>query len=305
VADRIEYEPPVVFEGNAPADISKNQRLAQILASPSGLPAGQPQAWIGDPVAIKEPTAITFRRQSGANAIVIGQQEESAMAIIACSIISLAAQHAAGGAVFHVMDGTPADSPLAGVFAHLKNIIPQEMKLIEWRAVPEAMAGLQAEMDRRQAEEHQGAPSIYVVVYGLQRYRVLRRQEDSFSFGGDDDGGNKPQADKIFSDLLREGPALGMHVMTWADTPVSVERTFDRGMLREFDHRILFQMSANDSSNLIDSPMANKLGFYRALAYSEEQGVMEKFRPYALPSKAWLEQVRQRLGATPAVEPIA
>jgi hypothetical protein len=67
--------------------------------------------------------------------------------------------------------------------------------------------------------------------------------------------------------------------------------------MREFDNRILFQMSANDSSNLIDSPLANKLGFHRALAYSEEQGIMEKFRPYALPAKDWLEQVASRLRA--------
>ena len=48
-------------------------------------------------------------------------------------------------------------------------------------------------------------------------------------------------------------------------------------------------MSAADSSALIDSPAANKLGLYRALAYSEEQGVMEKFRPYGLPSVEWLK----------------
>jgi hypothetical protein len=54
-------------------------------------------------------------------------------------------------------------------------------------------------------------------------------------------------------------------------------------------------MSAADSSNLIDSPMANKLGMHRALAYSEEQGIMEKFRPYALPDQAWLDHVKQRL----------
>jgi hypothetical protein len=54
-------------------------------------------------------------------------------------------------------------------------------------------------------------------------------------------------------------------------------------------------MSAADSSNLIDSPAANKLGFHRALAYSEEQGVVEKFRPYGLPAREWLEQVGDHL----------
>ena len=73
----------------------------------------------------------------------------------------------------------------------------------------------------------------------------------------------------------------------------------NRATLREFDHRVLFQMSAADSSNLIDSPTANKLGFFRALAFSEEQGVMEKFRPYAMPSEAWLRYVGEKLSARP------
>ncbi|MCL2330121.1 MAG: hypothetical protein FWC56_02340, partial [Phycisphaerae bacterium] len=80
-------------------------------------------------------------------------------------------------------------------------------------------------------------------------------------------------------------------------TPATVERTFDRTTLREFDNRVLFQMSANDSSNLIDSPLANRLGFYRALFFSEEHGLLEKFRPYDLPDRPWLEEVGQKLAA--------
>jgi S-DNA-T family DNA segregation ATPase FtsK/SpoIIIE len=83
-----------------------------------------------------------------------------------------------------------------------------------------------------------------------------------------------------------------MHVLIWVDTPVSIDRTFERGILREFDHRILFQMSANDSGAMIDSPAGNKLGPYRAMSYSEEQGTMEKFRPYALLNKDWLARLQ-------------
>jgi hypothetical protein len=79
-----------------------------------------------------------------------------------------------------------------------------------------------------------------------------------------------------------------------------VQRTLDRGAMRQFDYRILFQMSANDSSNLIDSPMANRLGAHRALLYSEEQGTFEKFRPYEMPDDAWLTLLRERLKGRPS-----
>jgi len=41
--------------------------------------------------------------------------------------------------------------------------------------------------------------------------------------------------------------------------------------LREFEMRVVFQMSAGDSSGLIDSPLASKLGMHRAFFHSEEQ----------------------------------
>ena len=48
--------------------------------------------------------------------------------------------------------------------------------------------------------------------------------------------------------------------------------------------RVVFQMSANDSASLIDSPRASNLGLHRALFFNEREGTLETFRPYALPA---------------------
>jgi DNA segregation ATPase FtsK/SpoIIIE, S-DNA-T family len=298
---RLRHEPAIVFEGNAPADVRKNAILAMKLQQsprPANIPAAA-TAWIGEPVAIKEPTSITFRRQSGANVMLVGQQEEQAMAVMLSSILSVAAQYPASGAVFYVLDGTPADSFLAGTLESMKAVVPHEFKMIEWRGVGDALTELDEEMQRRQAGDPAGMPEIFLFLYGLQRYRILRKSEDDFGFSMSSDEPKKANPSKRFADLLREGPALGIHVVTWVDTVASLERTLDRSSMREFDNRVLFQMSANDSSTLIDSPAANKLGFFRALSYSEEQGVMEKFRPYALPSADWLQTVAAALGSNP------
>lgn len=285
----------VVFEGNVPADLRKNAALTQLISGPRRPPQTlAPRAWLGEPVAIKEPTAVTFRRQSGANLLIIGQQDEPAMALLASSMISLAAQLPRDAVSFYVLDGSATDSPLARVMPQLRERLPQIVKLVEYRAVPEALAELSAELQRRQEGGETNPPAIFCVIYGLQRYRALRKQDDAFMFsGGGSDAATPP--DRQFADLLREGPPLGIHVLAWADTPAAVERTLDRSSLREFDNRVLFQMSASDSSNLIDSPLANKLGPNRALAYSEEQGTLEKFRPYALPDATWLAEVARDL----------
>ena len=91
-----------------------------------------------------------------------------------------------------------------------------------------------------------------------------------------------------FATLLREGPDVGIHTLVWCDTVTNLNRTLERRALREFGLRVAFQMSAEDSSTLLDTPDAGKLGPYRALFYSEDEGRLEKFRPYGLPSELWL-----------------
>jgi len=53
-------------------------------------------------------------------------------------------------------------------------------------------------------------------------------------------------------------------------------------------------MSASDSSNLIDSPVAGRLGTNRAILHMVDQGTNEKFRPYGPPPSEWLDNVAQR-----------
>jgi len=289
------YPTLIVFEGNAPADITQNKRLAQYLQAREWPAASATsRGWVGDPVAIKDPTAIPFRRQSGANLLVIGQQEESAMAVMTSAMISLAAGQSPRDALFYVLDGNAPDAPLANVFKQVAEALPHTVRLVDYRAVPEVMAELGDLWQKRLGSQESRPPSIYLFLYALQRYRVLRKQEESFSFSATDEE-KKPAPDKLFAELLREGPSMGIHTLVWCDTTATIDRMLDRTSLREFDYRILFQMSANDSSNLIDSPVANKLGFHRAICYSEEQGLMEKFRPYGLPEPAFLQAVKRQL----------
>ena len=63
-----------VFEGNQPADITKNRKLQDAIAARewSKTASASPFVWLGEPVAIKEPTVVPLRSQSGANILVIG-----------------------------------------------------------------------------------------------------------------------------------------------------------------------------------------------------------------------------------------
>ena len=54
----------------------------------------------------------------------------------------------------------------------------------------------------------------------------------------------------------------------------------DPAVAQQLRSQALMQMGANDSSTLIDSPVASRLGAERALLFSEERGTIERFRPF-------------------------
>jgi hypothetical protein len=305
--DRTAAREQIVFEGNVPSDVAKNPLLRQRLLEPtrSEMPPAEAQAWLGEAVAIKDPTAALFRPQSGTNLLIIGQNGEAARGILATALVGLAAQYPptaadAFSAHFCILDGSPEDAPEVGFLAGLSAVVPHPVRTIGWREVPTVLGELADEVERRQQMQMRDAPTLYLIVYGLQRFRDLRKQEDDFGFSRREE---KPNPAKQFSNILREGPAVGVHTLVWCDSLNNLNRAFDRQTLREFELRVLFQMSATDSSNLIDSPLASKLGIHRALFHSEEQGKLEKFRPYGLPSESWLQWVKQQLRNKAAARP--
>jgi hypothetical protein len=300
--DRQRYHGPtraqIVFEGNEAAKVAKNNLLHDLIAAPQW-PVGQRAfpAWMGEAIAIKEPTAAVFRPQGGSNLLLIGQQEESALGILGMAVVSLAAQHVPGedknpaGARFYLLDGSPVDSPQHDVLPRLASVLPHPVQVVTLRDLPTVMNELAEEVDRRQKNSETEGPSLYLVIYGLQRYRDLRKGDDEYSFGREE----KPSPAKQFATILREGPVFRVHTLAWCDSSNNLSRALDRQSVREFELRVLFQMSAGDSSNLIDTPVASKLGLHRALFHSEEEGRVEKFRPYGWPSEEWLAWVRKQL----------
>ncbi|MGD9689857.1 MAG: FtsK/SpoIIIE domain-containing protein [Phycisphaerales bacterium] len=294
-------EPAIVFEGSAPARVERNPALSELLAGRGTVRPGAIAAWIGEPIAIRESTAAVFRRQSAANLLIVGQKDESALAMFTTAAVSIAAQcrrrdagDSKGNFRMHFLDGTPADASTAGHLDEVARHLGTEARITAYRDVDRLMRELAGEVERRAASEQPDALPIFVFIYGLQRFRSLRRPENEFDFGGSDGADAAP--DKLFLKLLREGPATGVHTLVWVDTVSSFNRTLERSALREFDQRVLFQMSAADSSALIDVATAGLIGPNRALFASEEQGTIEKFRPYALPERSWLagcaEQIR-------------
>ena len=123
---------PIVFEGNAPADITKNQKLMSSCSTAPQWPAASDDAAGvagragGDQGADR---ASHFRRQSGSQRA----DRRPARRIRAGADASHDHQPRSAtcrrqSAKFYIFDGTPADSPLAGTLRRVKRALPHDVQ---------------------------------------------------------------------------------------------------------------------------------------------------------------------------------
>ena len=286
-----DYPGPIVFEGNAPADVRENLLLQTALKNPASTPLPA-RIWLGAPNSIKGPTEAVFRRQSASNLLVVGQSDERGLTILSVTLVALAAQYAKDGAQFFVFHNLPAGFPQLDFLQRTIRAVPQSVTQGGNANLAEVMGTLSAELKRRQ-EAEAGAPEIFVLIHDLQNFKKLR-QEDEFSFSASPAEAS-PAATLL--ELINDGPARGIHVIFTCDSYGNVNRFLGRKALGEIEMRVAFQMSAGDSASLIDAPDAATLGLHRAVLFNDREGSLETFRPYALPGNDWLDDVTKQLAA--------
>lgn len=291
--ERKEAAAPIVFEGNAPADLGENVLLKNVIARPLVSAPPVARAWLGAPNSIKGPTEVGFQNQSGSHLLIVGQNDEAISTMLGVSLLALAAQHAGAGAryVFLTPDGR-ASLPMLDALAEA---LGDRLTIVQNDGVKDAMQALSDDLVARSAGEGGAhAEPVYVFIHHLERFKKLRN-EDDFSFSSGLDATQSP-AEQLKA-LLSEGSSVGIHVLASIDTFNNVGRFLSRKALGEFEMRVVFQMSANDSASLIDSPQASGLGLHRAILYNEHNGSLETFRPYAAPETEWVKAAAKRLAA--------
>jgi len=298
--DRVPNRPaPLVFEGSAAAEMDTNPLLAKLLASPAEQRVAPPTLWLGDSVAIKDPTAAVFRPQSGSNLLLIGQADESALGILSAGLVSLAARLPVKQSVI-VFDGTPEDSEYADTLRKACAALGVADSFVERYTLGPAIGDLAAEVAKRVKGETTDRTPRFLIVNALHRFRELRKPEDDFSFGRK--GEKQATPGEHFLNILRDGPGVGIHTVVWCDSVTNLTRALDRSTLREFTLRVLFQMNPNDSSQLIDTPAASRLGRNRALFIEDGMERPEKFRPYGIPGLKRLHEIGEGLPRAPKGE---
>ncbi len=192
-------------------------------------------------------------------------------------------------AQFYILNGDLADDPDHNEWEEIVEEFPHQFR----HGGPAESAQIINELSQivraRASGSADAAAPVFLLIDNLGRFRDLRKGDDDYSFSASAKASNSPS--KQLADLLKDGPAVGVHTLVWCDTFNNLGRWLASSTLKELEMRVAFQMSGTDSSNLIDTPIAAKLGPNRAILFLEEHGSTEKFRPYGLLSDETREQV--------------
>ena len=283
--------PMIVFRREAPAVWVNNPTVAARLHSSSSASPLSPTFWLGSPLRIADDVAVNLEREHTANLVIVGSDEHLALRILLASLLGLLLTTPAQRSFFHIMGTLGPHQPATSLFEAVQQNLPH-VALHTWSKAVEATTTLVEELDRRLAAlpalpEH----TIFLFIAGLHQWREAR--------------GSSPYAPsetgEHLAKIVEHGPAVGIHTLMWVDRLASIGNVtggtpYD--VLLQFRHRVALQMGSEDSVNLLGGPYATRLGSERAY-YRDERWpaeVLEKFKPYALPSSADVQALLAAVG---------
>lgn len=289
------FEPPFVFEGNQPARFEECRAFQSALAGPAPENDGAPNLWVGEPIAMRPAHAIQLKRQSGAHLLVVDRDEQISFGVIYNAVLSALAQCRHSHTRIEFIDLSSADAVWAEYPEELEHAFPGSCKVYGRREMPQIIGDLAASVKQRATQGTSKRPTTFLVIFGLQRARDMRREPGSLGFGRSSEG---PSIHDNMTTILREGPEVGAHVLLWCDTLQNLSRALDNSALSEFGHRVVGSLPVNDSMKLLDDAVASKITKdNRMIVYNDEKvGVHESIRPYMPPNAVWLGGTLKALG---------
>ena len=221
----------------------------------------------------------------------MSRDETEGVGALYAAWVSLLSQYRPTTARFYILDLSAADSSWASYSGEIRAAFGHEIDTLDRRNTPATLESIAALVKRRLDSPSHGGEPVFLLIQGLHRARDLRPDPDSFYTPAD----ARPTPATLLPQILRDGPETGVHVLAWCDTVTNARRTLDRAF-GEFGMRLAGPMSIEESSVFLDCGDASRLDRpHRLLFFDEDRpGVIQKLRPYSLPTLEWLESVAAR-----------
>ncbi len=274
----------VVFDGNRAATWNRDAATRAIEAAKSELNPDACWCIVGESVAISPAVTVPLTDQAGRNMMIVSGDDAPAAGVVMSIAGTFVSHHVAKRTpqIVLIQASKPTDARCLSLSKRMKQL-RCELQEGDARSVDQLLSELHQTLRSRidTPDSYSEWKPILLVVLNIGRLRTLR-PEDEFGMGSF--GETKLTPDKQLEEILREGPTHHIHVLIWSENANTVGRWLGRAAQREIEIRILGQMSANDSTHLIDSVAAAHLGAHVMLLHDDATSTEARFRPYEIES---------------------
>jgi DNA segregation ATPase FtsK/SpoIIIE, S-DNA-T family len=269
-----EYPPPASFDPDTPASFTPGPIAAPGSTTAAGSTAGTIEAWLGEALEIKPPTAATFERYVRSNLLIVGG-EEHGHGLLLATVLSAAAQYGPAQVTFAIAEFARPSSPYHGFFDVLRGL-PHDLRICDRTSACAELDSACADLDERLAGPHKAAR--FFLIAGMHRWHELAAEGDY---------GRPSETALRLARLADKGPDVGIHVVAWADSYATAERTLRRAGIAHFGLRAVSRLfSPAESDALLGVTAAASLDDNRALFRDTDWPIdqVEKFKPYSISS---------------------
>ncbi|MCG3865648.1 MULTISPECIES: FtsK/SpoIIIE domain-containing protein [unclassified Photobacterium] len=240
--------------------------------------------WLGREMNIHGQANIVMRRRTNEHLLLVGESNEARSGLLSYWLGQLSINHPVGDCQLYLFERAIKGSPWHGIMSRAIDIcysseVNYRENITEFS---HDLANIKVEFERRKSmdeEQMLAQPTIYIVVNEAQRATELQQQSGRYGVKEHGDLG------VIISELLEQGAEYGIHIVMSFDNVRAVTKVFDRRDIDLFKHKIVLQMSEDDSFSVIKSRHAallqqtTRVPIY-ALYANASQNYPIKFRPY-------------------------
>jgi hypothetical protein len=267
---------PRVFDGRSFPDPDRNESFCRMLQGDiESSESGAIRLLLGETDDLTGVASVSLVPEAGQNVLLIGRTNEALRQLFA-TIGMVLARPALLGTVHEVVLYDPE--------GFLRNMLTGP----SWQGPPVRVLGRQSEVcDEVLAYGHSGRSDTsrrdgvtLLVLLGVHKLLDLKLESSALP----PRAGTELKPGLDFADLLHTGPEMGVHVLAWASGFGNLVRNIDPGrkLLRDFNHRVIFQVSEEDSLAVLGNRQGSQLGELAGLHFDAVENQLKRFRPFSL-----------------------
>lgn len=244
---------------------------------------GEVNIYLGEPIEIAtEPVGACLKQDSNDNVVIVGGEEEVALRVAVGLSLSVMGAHIDQSAKLYYFNFMRQNDHTKDLGSKLNSYSQSNFDTYFYSKSDETLDALQnvkTEIDLRNDDEKRERTHIYITFLSLHLAQMFKKVGR----------GDPSEHAKLLDFILKNGSLVGVFVFIQVDNYsnlLSIE-SYVGDVLRNFTHRVVLQMSENDSNKIMGTSDGNRLyqinrpssknrGFY----YNNRNNITRKFKPF-------------------------